>query len=474
MPLSTTLVFSPYAWAKLLFWANAFDHEISGMGITHPDDPLLILDVAIVKQQSSTCLTTFDTDAYADFVLKYCDPDGPFKLKPANCQRIWIHSHPQGCAGPSGRDETTFSDAFGACDWSVMAILPKAGSLYARMHVKAGASSLDVPMTHKIAWNLPFPAADHEAWEKEVLDNVQVQSYYSGPTIIPNSPAGAVRHVYTPLVPAPSPTHPINRPPVNLAPAPFRNDRVIVMPPRDVPLDKRRTSRQERRAQRRQAAVQEIDDTRKLRHGTSAKLYSDSEWARTPKQAPDTILALERAGYESVYMGDGGVLFQVKIDGKYETVTFEDAWLHKEDADTLMESLGGIEFAIALQCDAKSRAEGQLVGFAGPTQQWEEKAEHKYVLRAIELTPAPGVVGSDFIFLTDTELEAINSVASGKLTTDEALLALPDYRDLPPSEVTTQISVVDDDAQLTQHALELMMDDTQTITLQEQDHVRTE
>ena len=91
MPLSTTLKFSPYAWAKLLFWANAFDHEISGMGISHPADPMTVIDIVIIKQKSSVALTTFDPAAYADFVMEYCDPDGKYKYKPAQCQRIWVH-----------------------------------------------------------------------------------------------------------------------------------------------------------------------------------------------------------------------------------------------------------------------------------------------------------------------------------------------------------------------------------------------
>ena len=91
MKISTTLRFSPYAWAKLLYLANAFDHEVGCMGISLPDSPMTIVDLVIVKQKSSVALTTFDEGAYADFVMAYCDPDGPHKLKPANCQRIWVH-----------------------------------------------------------------------------------------------------------------------------------------------------------------------------------------------------------------------------------------------------------------------------------------------------------------------------------------------------------------------------------------------
>ena len=61
------LTFTPYAWAKLLYFRDKSDNEIGGFGITEKDDLLLITDFVTVKQDVSCVSVSFDDNAVADF-----------------------------------------------------------------------------------------------------------------------------------------------------------------------------------------------------------------------------------------------------------------------------------------------------------------------------------------------------------------------------------------------------------------------
>jgi proteasome lid subunit RPN8/RPN11 len=178
-PLATTkLQFSPYAWAKLKFMCASVSTEIGGMAISDLEDPLLIVDIAIPKQVVNAAYVRFDDTAYADLMFELCDPDGEYKFQPVQCQRIWIHTHPGTSPYPSGVDEATFARTWGACDWAVMFILAKGGEFYARLEERHQNGLCTV---HKldalVRWELPFPAADHEAWATTIRANVQ-ESYF--------------------------------------------------------------------------------------------------------------------------------------------------------------------------------------------------------------------------------------------------------------------------------------------------------
>lgn len=474
MQLSTTLSFTPYAWAKLLFWANAFDHEISGMGITAPDDPLMITDIAIIKQKSSVALTTFDPAAYADFVMEYCDPDGAKKMKPVNCQRIWVHTHPAGVNGPSGRDELTFDESFGTCDWAVMLIMPKGGTPYARMRIKCGDSTVNVMMQHRIAWDKPFSAAVHAEWVAEIDKFVEVGFPQTVRTYVPPTGVGGVRHVPIPAAPTTAATRPAPSNVIPYTPAPFGNDkggRGVVIPPRDMASNKRDVlTKRERRELRRRMAVQEVQTALSATEGASKRLYSDVERQRTPRESPENIKKLEEAGYEATYMGNGTVLFQVTLeDGSVHNVTFADAWLFHEDKSYVLEQLAGVEYAICTQVNAKTRVLNQPIRLSGPTSEWTEPAEHQYELKAIELDG-----GLKYIYVTDTELETLNSVASGKTTADEALMILPDYPNVEASLLNEE-KTKNADSELTQKAMRIMTGEPEIIVIEgDMSNARTE
>lgn len=86
------MALTPYAWAKIQYCIRKMPTEVGFMGISHKDNPLLLVDVCIIKQEASVAFVKFDMNDYdAQLNGKYCDPSGEFKLRPANCQRVWIH-----------------------------------------------------------------------------------------------------------------------------------------------------------------------------------------------------------------------------------------------------------------------------------------------------------------------------------------------------------------------------------------------
>jgi len=61
------LRFSPTAWAKLIYFRDCGETEISGFGITEPDDLLYVKEFQTVKQQASIASISLDDQAIADY-----------------------------------------------------------------------------------------------------------------------------------------------------------------------------------------------------------------------------------------------------------------------------------------------------------------------------------------------------------------------------------------------------------------------
>lgn len=172
-PRQPELRFSPYAWAKLIFMRDSVTTEIGGMGIAELDDPLLITDIVIPKQTVSGASVDFDMEDYEDRLTRLCDPDERDPpLQPAQCMRVWIHTHPGMSPEPSYTDEKTFAESWGCCDWALMFILATDGSLYARMVQRTGGVESVQLLRCSIEWNTEFPKADREAWATEIRERV--------------------------------------------------------------------------------------------------------------------------------------------------------------------------------------------------------------------------------------------------------------------------------------------------------------
>ncbi len=129
-----TLLFSPYAWAKLVYLRDLGPTEIGGFGVSHPLNPLLVIDVCLIQQLATPVTVTFDDTAVADFFDAQVDRG----FTPQQFARIWIYTHPGSSPQPSRTDEETLARVFAECDWSVMFIIARSGDNYARLRFNTG------------------------------------------------------------------------------------------------------------------------------------------------------------------------------------------------------------------------------------------------------------------------------------------------------------------------------------------------
>ena len=174
-PSEPVLQFSPTAWAKLLFFRDRGETEISGFGITDPDDLLYITDFLTIKQDATIASISLDDEAVADFFESQVDSG----RQPQQFFRIWCHSHPGDSATPSGIDEATFARVFGKCDWAVMLIVAEDGKTYARLRFNVGPGGQILIPVH-IDYSRPFGSSDRDAWEAEYKANIKVHSWPGG------------------------------------------------------------------------------------------------------------------------------------------------------------------------------------------------------------------------------------------------------------------------------------------------------
>lgn len=172
------LRFSPTAWAKLLFLRDIGDTEVGGFAVTPEDDLLYVDDFILPKQTCGYAHTDLEDEAVADYVDEMIDQG----YQPKQILRIWIHTHPNMSASPSGTDENTFERVFGGCDWAVMAIVSRNGDRYCRLQVNGGPfpGAFEIPMEVDYE-TYDFPASDSEAWLGEYEESVTKRTYtYSG------------------------------------------------------------------------------------------------------------------------------------------------------------------------------------------------------------------------------------------------------------------------------------------------------
>ena len=171
-----SLRFTPYAWRKLVFLRDIEDLEVGGFGVCPSDDPLLVEDFALVKQECGLASVEFDDEGVADHYDNMTDEG----LHPNQYSRIWIHTHPNIGAAPSGLDEDTFKEKFSAPDWAIMFILAKGGQTTCRLKFNNGPGlSAEIPIG--IDYTVPFGAADIEAektW-KEAYESLVTDVVYT-------------------------------------------------------------------------------------------------------------------------------------------------------------------------------------------------------------------------------------------------------------------------------------------------------
>lgn len=171
------LLIGPMAMAKIQFMMNEArfmkDVEISGFGISPPDNLLYVMDFMTVLQENTGVSTEMDDEA----VGKYFDAQVNAGRQPREFARIWIHTHPGFSAepsnGPTG-DENTMENVFADADWRIMVIVANRGVISARMdHVVMGGMVIKIPLTPHIDWiHRDFGKSDHDAWRDEFNNNI--------------------------------------------------------------------------------------------------------------------------------------------------------------------------------------------------------------------------------------------------------------------------------------------------------------
>lgn len=167
---SNTLKFTAYAWAKLLWMQDRGKTEVAGYGITATEDPLLITDFALVKQECTVVSFDFDEDGVADHTDKMLDAG----LSPWAFSNILIHTHPGNCPNPSQTDENTFERVFTRPDWAIMLIVAEDGSIYCRLKLNVGPGSVQM-LEVEVDYLHSFIGSDYEAWDAEYKTNVKVK-----------------------------------------------------------------------------------------------------------------------------------------------------------------------------------------------------------------------------------------------------------------------------------------------------------
>lgn len=153
------LKFTVYAWAKIEYWLTQ-STEISGFAVSAPDDPLLIVDLIVPAQECTLVSTEIDGDSLAEL------------MESGVTTNIWIHTHPNMSAQPSGQDEKTWMDEIGCQSWAIMAIVSQTGDAYARLRVQHGPVAATQELSIVVDWSAACPAIDPAMWESELADCV--------------------------------------------------------------------------------------------------------------------------------------------------------------------------------------------------------------------------------------------------------------------------------------------------------------
>jgi len=143
------------------------DNEVAGFGITDADDLLFVKEFVIVKQEVTAVSFIFDDQAVGDLFEDQVD----LGRKPEQFARIWLHTHPGDSPVPSITDENTFARVFGTCDWSIMCIVAKKGSTFARLRFNAGPGG-EVKIPAIVDYSFEFEATDFELWKQQYKANV--------------------------------------------------------------------------------------------------------------------------------------------------------------------------------------------------------------------------------------------------------------------------------------------------------------
>ena len=150
------------------------DNEVGGFGITEAENLLFVTDFVLVKQKVTAVSVSFDDEAVAD----YFEDQVEAGRQPEQFARLWLHSHPGSSPEPSMTDEETFARVFGTCDWTIMCIVAKDGSTFARLRFNAGPGG-EVKIPVCVDYSYEFNAAEFKVWRQQYQANVVEDRIFS-------------------------------------------------------------------------------------------------------------------------------------------------------------------------------------------------------------------------------------------------------------------------------------------------------
>lgn len=163
-----TLKFTPYAWSKLLWMRDRGPTEVAGYGVTGTENPLLVTDFILIKQECTAVTFDLDPEDGVEYAEKMTDRGIP----PWACQNILIHTHPGDSPSPSGVDEINFAKAFTHPHWAIMFIIAEGGKCSCRLKINVGPG-ITKELNVSVDWSKPFEGADFEQWDVEYMSKVE-------------------------------------------------------------------------------------------------------------------------------------------------------------------------------------------------------------------------------------------------------------------------------------------------------------
>jgi hypothetical protein len=168
MTFGDTLKFTAYAYAKLLYIRDRGNTEVAGYCVTATEDPLLVTDFILIKQQCTSATFDLDPEDGVEYMERMMDAG----LPPWAFSNILCHTHPPGCSPhPSDTDEINFKKAFSHPNWAIMLIIAENSAAYCRLKINIGPGIIR-ELQIAIDWSIPFEKSDMESWKIEYESKV--------------------------------------------------------------------------------------------------------------------------------------------------------------------------------------------------------------------------------------------------------------------------------------------------------------
>ena len=162
------LLFTPYAWAKMRWFEQAGETEVSGFGVASQENGLEVHDFQTVSQKVGPAYCKLDDRDLAAYMDRMCDKG----LEPKDFMMVWLHTHPGFNTAPSSLDNDTFQRVFGDCNWAVMCIMSQDGSATATIQFDTPFGRWQDEIEAVVDYTLDFPASDIESWIEEYDRNI--------------------------------------------------------------------------------------------------------------------------------------------------------------------------------------------------------------------------------------------------------------------------------------------------------------